>query len=250
MFGLFKRKKASVEARSFENLGVDIHAHWLPGIDDGAKTLEDAMAMLRKAVDMGFHTVVATPHVYKEYYPNTRESIKGAAMALQQAIADAGLPVTLQVAAEYYLDDHFEELLAKRELLTFGKDQYLLVEQGFMGPVPNLSELIYQMQIAGYQIIMAHPERYGYYANDKYALEEVHDRGVFFQMNLLSLTGHYGKAVKEQALWLIKKGMVDLVGTDSHRMEHLEKLSGVFEERACKQLLDSGLKERQNALFY
>lgn len=249
MFGWFKRKTAVAPPRVFETLGVDIHAHWLPGIDDGAKSVEESIALLQRAYELGLTTVVATPHVYKEYYPNTQQTIQTSATTLKNALKTHELPVTLHVAAEYYLDEHFEALLAHGDLLTFGNSHHVLVEQGFVGPTPNLFELMYQIQLKGMQPILAHPERYVYYWEEKNVLEDLHDRGVLFQLNLLSLTGHYGKVAKELGLWLAKQGMIDLVGTDTHRMEHLEKISGLAGDRHWKMLLDTGVAERQKSIF-
>lgn len=221
MQNLFQRYK------TIENIGsilkMDMHAHWLPGIDDGAPDMKTALSMLTAYVELGFEKVIATPHIYQEYYPNTQEVIKNTFNQVKLEADKQNIPLDLSFAAEYYLDEHFEELLEKRELLTFGENK-VLVEQSFFSENPDIHRVFFDMQIKGYQPIFAHIERYSFYAQQMDTLENLKASGVLFQLNLGSLMGRYGKDVQKQAELLVKKGMIDFFASDAHKIMDLTNL--------------------------
>lgn len=224
MLNLFQRYK------TIENIGsilqMDMHAHWLPGIDDGAADMNTSIKMLQEYVNLGFEKVIATPHIYHDYYPNTKDTIKNAFNEVKFEAEKQNIPLHLDFAAEYYIDDHFETLLERKELLTFGENM-VLVEQSFFSEHPDIHRVFFDMQIKGYQPIFAHVERYGFYANQMAALENIKASGILFQLNLASITGRYGKEVQKQAEFLIKKGMIDFFATDAHKIKDLKDLSSM-----------------------
>jgi tyrosine-protein phosphatase YwqE len=135
----------------------------------------------------------------------------------------AGVDIEISCAAEYYMDDFFEELLEKGDILTL-EDNHVLVEMSFFSEAFKLDEYLFKMQVKGYKPILAHPERYTYYLKKFDRLEDLKNRGFKLQLNLLSLTGHYGKEVKDLAIMILNKNLYDFVGTDTHNIGHIEKL--------------------------
>jgi len=217
---LFGKSEKPVDPIDLSLLEVDIHSHLIPGIDDGAKSMEDTMSMLHVFEDLGFRKVITTPHIMGDTYKNTPEIILGGLEKVRAEIKKAGLKLEIEAAAEYYLDDVFEELLARDEILTFG-DRYLLFEMPFVGEPANLARATFNMQLQGYKPVLAHPERYAFWHRNFDKYEAIHDKGVLLQLNINSLSGHYGPEVKKMGERLIDAGLISLIGTDCHRMEHL-----------------------------
>ena len=146
----------------------------------------------------------------------------------------------LHAGAEYFIDDHVQELLDQKEaLLSFGNN-LVLVEFSMASQPFDLKEVLFEMQIQGYQPVIAHPERYSYLEQNKSFYDELKDAGYFFQLNILSLSGHYGNSVTELARYLAKKGYYDLVGTDLHHARHLEALKNPSLSSPLQRLLESG----------
>jgi tyrosine-protein phosphatase YwqE len=230
----FFRKQPTLDSYAF--LGVDMHAHWLPGIDDGAPDLATSLQLLRQLQDLGYRELWATPHVMADLYPNTPAIIHEKLAEVREAAHAAGLDLALHAAAEYLLDEGFADKLNKGELLTLpGKK--VLVELSFVSAPPHLEEVLFQLQAAGYGIILAHPERYLYLRDDFARYEKLHRRGLAFQLNLLSLTGYYGEPIRENAQRLLKAGLVDYLGTDMHHERHLNGLAAVLRDRKLSRLL-------------
>lgn len=236
MFNFFKRNKELKADFSF--LKTDIHSHLIPGIDDGSKTIDQSLTMIRQLIDLGFQKIVTTPHIMGEYYPNSPETIKSGLKELKKALVDQNIDIDISAAAEYYIDDFFEELLSSNtELLTFS-DNYLLIEFSTFASPANVYEIIFQLKTKGYQPILAHPERYLYYENKYEAFEKLKKMGCFFQVNLLSLAGHYGDKQKKLGIKLLESGWVDFLGTDLHRSAHIEKLNNIANDRKVQKLLN------------
>jgi len=202
---------------------VDIHSHLIPGVDDGAKDLEDSIELIKGLKDLGFKKIITTPHIYSDYYPNTSDRLLAGLDTLRRGLETANVDIEVSCAAEYFMDEIFEEHLDKNDILTV-YDNYVLVEMSFFSECIRLEEYLFKMQIKGYQPILAHPERYTYYAKNFERFQNLKDRGCKLQLNLLSLTEHYGKEVKNLAIQLLDANLYDFVGTDTHNVEHLEKL--------------------------
>lgn len=220
---MFFKKKLSL-TDLFTGDFVDIHSHLLPGIDDGAHNLEQSILMIKKMRAIGIQHFITTPHILGEVYPNTPEIIDKKLQLVKQELINKGInDVTIQAAGEYMIDNQFYELIKKENLLTL-KDNYLLVELSFYNPPFNLNDLIFEIQLAGYQPILAHPERYVYWQKNYAMFETLKNKGCLLQINLLSLTKHYGKDVYKTAEYLINKGLADFVGTDVHHLNQIELL--------------------------
>ena len=219
----FLKKKSKEYSVNFSEIGVDIHSHLIPGVDDGSKDLDNSIELIRGLKELGFKKIITTPHIYSEFYPNTSDRLLAGLDTLRQGLKNANIDIEVACAAEYFMDEMFEELLDKNDILTV-YDNYVLVEMSFFSESIRLEEYLFKMQIKGYQPILAHPERYTYYTNNFERFQNLKDRGCKLQLNLLSLTGHYGKEVKDLAIRLLDANLYDFVGTDTHNLTHVEKL--------------------------
>lgn len=239
MFDFFHKKKHVIPDLS--GISTDMHSHLLPGIDDGSPDLETSITLIKGMMELGYKKFIVTPHIMWDIYKNTNETIKASYQSLQAAINKAGLAVTIRPAAEYFLDDHFDQLLENNIPLLTIKDNWVLIEVSFVNTPLNFKDKLFQLQIKGYQPVLAHPERYIYLRENKDFYEVLKDAGCMFQLNLLSLIKHYGKASAELSDYLIKKNYIDLLGTDLHHQRHLEALHQISPATdIIQKLLDSG----------
>lgn len=221
---LFKKKPEVVDDLDLSWLEVDMHSHLIPGIDDGSKTMEESLHLIKRLSDYGLRKIITTPHIMSEYYRNTPEIIKMGLEDLRRAVKKEGITIEIEAAAEYYMDEIFlEKIKNGEEVLTIG-DNYILVETGFIQKPQMLLEIIFQLEMAGYKPILAHPERYQYLIADKGLLQDLTDRQILFQVNLLSLTGFYSKPVKDFGEMLVETGLVRFFGTDCHNPRYLDMI--------------------------
>jgi len=222
---LFK-KTPKLDPIDLAVLNTDLHSHLIPGIDDGSKSLDESMAMIRKFSELGYKKVITTPHVMSDFYKNNPTTILGGLETVREAIKKEGLQIEIEAAAEYYLDQHFEELIAKKEVLTFG-DNHVLFELSFSTEQNRIKEVIFELLSSGYKPILAHVERYPFYFEEYEKIQNYIDRGCLMQLNINSLSGQYGPGVKKMAESLIDKDMIDVIGSDCHHLGHLELLDSV-----------------------
>lgn len=221
-------------------LGTDMHSHLLPGIDDGAPDLATSVKLIRGLAELGFKKLITTPHVLWEIYSNTREGILKQYDVLKEELDKEGVTTELRVAAEYYLDDNVKNLLANKEPLLTIHDNLVLVEFSMASEPIDFRELLFEMQMQGYQPVIAHPERYIYQERNKEFFEDLKTAGYFFQLNIMSVAGTYGKTVNELARYFVKKGYYELAGTDLHNQHHLAHLQNSSIVPVMKELLASG----------
>lgn len=213
----FKSVKSLKDSGMFDGF-TDWHSHILPGVDDGIQTMEDSIAVLRAYEDLGFKRVWLTPHIMEDY-PNTTEGLKERFEELKKEWTGR---LELRLASENMLDNLFEERLEKGDFLPIGEEgNHLLVETSYYTPPMGMDDLLEQVKGAGYFPVLAHPERYRYMEERDY--EKYKDMGILFQMNFISLVGGYGETAKKKAEWLLSKGMVDLTGSDVHRLESIQR---------------------------
>jgi len=235
---LFKKK--SLELFDLSIIGVDMHSHLIPGIDDGSRSMDETIAMLAKFESLGYKKIITTPHIMQEVYPNTSEIINQGLKQVQETAKSLGLSIEIEAAAEYYFDDHLIQLIKQKDILSFGQN-YVLVEFSFHTPPIFEDQLFFEMQMAKYKPVLAHFERYPYFHDSLDKAREFRDKGVNIQVNLNSLTGHYGPQVRKQAEKLIDANLVDFVGSDCHRMQHLmileEHLSNPYFHKLEKLIL-------------
>ena len=218
MFSWFSfRKKKELEPISFSILGTDIHSHLIPAIDDGSPDLETSINLIKELRDIGYHKIITTPHVMSDFYQNDSTIILKGLKSLSDEIKNQAIDIELLAAAEYYVDFDFEAKISKEEFLTFGEN-YILIELSFAEPPPNLYDIIFKLQLEKYKVVIAHPERYMYFGYDEY--QDLVNRGVFLQINALSMIGYYSPIIRKKTEELINNNFVSFVGTDCHNIEH------------------------------
>lgn len=231
----FKKKEIPLN-EFFPNGFVDIHSHLLPGIDDGAKDLNNSIELIQKMSSYGIKNFITTPHVLGDVYPNSSETINNKLKEVRDELNNRNITdITINAAAEYMMDEQFSALLEKNDILTL-KDNYILVEMSYFSPPINLFEILFQIQLKGYKPILAHPERYNSYHNNFEIYYKLKKAGCLFQLNLLSLTEQYGKFVTKTAEKLIKENLYDFVGTDTHHKNHLNLLQKVSTKKNLKNI--------------
>lgn len=224
----------------FSMIGVDLHSHVLPGMDDGSPSLSESLKMLREMEKMGFRKIITTPHVISDMYPNSTEQILGQLYHLREIIGQEGIQIDVEATGEYHMDYQFLKRVKSSEVIPFGEKNYLLIELPFQKPGFSYLEILYQTQLSGYEPVIAHPERYVWLFGKIKLYQELKDRGMLFQLNLNSLNGLYGLPIRMAANQLIDAGMIDLVGSDAHHTGHLKDLLKVLNNKHFHKLVQSG----------
>lgn len=227
LFDFFLRSKTP-EQMPF---ATDVHCHIVPGVDDGSPDITNSIELLRSMSELGLQRIFASPHATKDRYENTPQTIVKPFTALQSAARANGLNVELHQHFECRIDDFFLQQLENNNLTTL-PGNFILIENPFANEPWGIESIIYELINRGFNPILAHPERYAYYAlrhRDRYT--HLHDLGLYFQVNLLSLAGYYGKMERATALYLLDEGMVQFVGTDIHREAHIQSISNYLSSR-------------------
>jgi protein-tyrosine phosphatase len=227
------------QAADYGILVTDFHSHLIPGIDDGSRTMAESLELIGQFAGLGYTKLITTPHIQDEFYRNTPEIILNGLAQLRQAVAKAGLNIQLEAAAEYLIDDGLENKIKEGGLLTFGQ-KHILVEMSYYMEHPNLKSILFQLQIEGYKIIMAHPERYSYWDNKWDRFTELKERGILFQLNTVSVSGYYGPSVKKMAEHFINTGLYDFMGSDVHNQDYMNALQKSRFEKSIGKLMASG----------
>jgi protein-tyrosine phosphatase len=218
MLTLFKSKPILKDLIS-DNY-IDIHSHLLPGIDDGAKTIEESLHLVKALQDFGTSQFITTPHIIHHFWENNYENIKANEEDTLNKFSNNNLCIPFRSAAEYMMDDHFVKLFQSEKLLTL-KDNYVLVEMSYINPPIQLYSILFDLQVAGYIPVLAHPERYVFYHNKFEEYKKLINAGCLLQLNLLSVVGYYGERISKIAEKLLQEGMYSFVGSDVHHLNHI-----------------------------
>ncbi len=246
MFSFLKNKPTKGISNSFLPAIVDIHSHILPGIDDGAPDVNASIVLIKGLMEMGIKKSIATPHIMADIYKNDDETIENALQILRNALQENEIDFEVQAAAEYMMDDHFFSLLQNNKPLRCIQDNYVLTEFPYRFPPTDTKEMVFKMINENYIPILAHPERYSYFHKDYSNFNRMEELGFRLQLNLLSLTGYYGKYVRKAALYLLEKELISFVGTDLHHVNHLACLQ---DESNLAMLQDALGKQKFNQEF-
>ncbi|MEM8937753.1 MAG: CpsB/CapC family capsule biosynthesis tyrosine phosphatase [Bacteroidota bacterium] len=236
MFSFFEKKIFLVD--HLHGL-VDIHNHILPGIDDGATSADESIQLIKGFKEFGIKNFVFTPHIMHHYYPNTPKTIKDAYETLKKELFINPIEdIQIDYAAEYMIDDNFDNLVDKNSVLTLRKE-FLLVEMSYLQPPINFDEAIEKVKTKGMFPVLAHPERYGYLHKKEKKYFELKQNNIHFQLNLLSLSDYYGKEIKSKAFKLLENNFYNYVGSDVHNLRHLDKLKEIkIEKKRLDKVLD------------
>lgn len=241
MFSFLKKNNPT----QFFPISTDMHSHILPGIDDGAPDLDSSVELVKGLMQLGFTRSIATPHVISDMYRNTPETIAAARDLLREKLKEEQINYTIDAAAEYLMDAAFFEKLEAGEPLLCIKDKIILTEFGWAAMPDNPRRMSFSIITAGYTPILAHPERYQYFHNNNKVFHFLEELGFELQVNLSSLTGHYGKAAMKAAKYIIKNNLCSYLGTDVHNNRHVQLLHDgrkVFEELLGEGKWNRGLE--------
>tara|TARA_Y100000766_G_C18915580_1_gene611127 strand:- start:7027 stop:7749 length:723 start_codon:yes stop_codon:yes gene_type:complete len=238
IFNLFKSKPTLKDLipKGF----VDIHSHILPGIDDGAKNVEESISLISEMKGLGFSKIIGTPHTYRNLYNNTNESITNSFNLIKSKHPQ---DLNISFASEYFMDENLIKQAENKSLLTL-KNNYVLTETGFKFMPLNIFEVIFQLQLNGYRAVLAHPERYHFFSmKDFFKLKK---NGVLFQINMFSLIGYYGESTLSLANKLLKNNMIDYIGSDIHNLQQLS----LFEKKIKTSMSNKILKTIENNIIF
>lgn len=225
MFTLFRSKP---EPRTFKPLSTDIHAHLLPGLDNGSADMSEAVSLASGLHDLGFVHLYCTPHISKSLPGNTPDRLLAVFDAFRRSLSAAGLNIQVSLAAEYLLDEGFEGLLEAGPLLCLPGKRLLVELQPNRAEV-DLRTLLFNLRIKEYLPVLAHPERYHFLPNYNKVISKWHERGYEMQVDILSLTGHHGAATRETALWMLKNNLISSLASNVHNRKELELLNRSLE---------------------
>jgi len=215
---------------------VDIHSHLIPGIDDGVKTIYQSAYILEQFGKLGIKKAITTPHVMQDVWPNSTQIISDGLEDLQTILKPLKVSIHIEASAEYMMDDLFFQRIKTNDILPLYND-YILVEMSTFSPPINLTEILFEIKLAGYTPILAHPERYAFYhQNDLKKYSELKKQGFLFQLNLLSLSGYYGDKVKDIAKKLMEQNYIDFTGSDIHNYHQLGILEVGFIPKVAEKL--------------
>jgi protein-tyrosine phosphatase len=218
MFSIFKSKPVLKDLIPDDH--IDIHSHLLPGIDDGAKNFEDTLLLTTALQGFGVSQFITTPHIIQHVWDNTHEQILAKKAETVLELQRNHISIPFKAAAEYLMDDQFVRLFQSKDLLTL-KDNYVLVEMSYINAPIQLYDILFDLQVAGYIPVLAHPERYLFYHNNFNEYVKLKRAGCLFQLNLLSIVGYYGAGITKIAEQLLQKGLYSYVGSDVHHNNHI-----------------------------
>ena len=220
------------------HLKVDLHSHFIPGIDDGAPDLEMSLELIKGMKNLGYSKVITTPHVMSDFYRNSSDTIRKGCDDVREALDKNRIDIEIDCAAEYNLDSEFQPKIKAKDLLTFG-DNYVLFELPFMAEPHNFAAAVFEMQLAGYKPVLAHPERYEFWHHTIEKYQELADKNILLQLNINSLTGQYGPAVKKVGMKLIENGLVSFLGSDCHHPDHINLMHQASKLEVVHQIVNS-----------
>lgn len=224
---------------------VDVHSHILPGIDDGARTFDDSIEIVRALVDQGVTDIIATPHYVSDtIYMSTRTANTKLLNELKGLLKHDGINVNLYLGNELYIDSSIKSLLNKRTVSTLAGSKYIMVELPLNGEFPNYIDILGDLLESGYKVVLAHPERYAIAQEDFEVLQELYEMGVLLQCNYGSFLGKYDKYSEKTAIHLAKEKMIFALGSDIHSTRRrdtitksLKKLRKYYSDAELKKIL-------------
>jgi protein-tyrosine phosphatase len=196
---------------------IDLHTHILPGVDDGVKTMDDAVEFARVAAADGVSTVVATPHYREGFFVNARPEVLAGVDALNARLRADKVPIVVLPGAEVHISADLVTKVQSRHALTLADNGRTVLFELSMTQYPlDLENLVFQMRLAGLQILFAHPERIRYFQDDVRRYEAVIRLGAYGQITTGSVTGVFGEDVVEFSEELSRKRLVHVVASDGH----------------------------------
>ena len=201
----------------------DLHSHLLPGIDDGSKSFEESIKILKKASIEGVTDIVLTPHYIEDTkYNCNNKNKKELFEELKEKIRNENININLYLGNEAYISENYIDLIKQHEIMTINNTRYLLLEFPLGNMFRNTKEILYELIVAGCIPILAHPERYKIFQRHPDYIEEYLRMGVLLQGNYKSLFGKYGSDAKKTLKYFLKRGWITFLGSDTHHEEDFD----------------------------
>ncbi|MBP3635024.1 MAG: hypothetical protein J6J17_01005 [Bacilli bacterium] len=225
---------------------IDIHSHLLYGVDDGSKSIEESVLIIKKLNKIGFTDIILTPHYinYSSYNScKTNNSIRFQDLKIR--LANENINVNLYLGNEIYIDDEIMDLLKNNTISSLNDSKYLLIELPMSGEHESYYDIFLDLINIGYKVILAHPERYISFQKDFNKIYELKEIGVLFQCNIGSILDEYGKKARKTIIRLLKEHLITFVSTDIHH----EKKNYMFVENAKKKFRKYITEKEINDLF-
>lgn len=204
MFSFFSKKREPIQLP----FRTDIHCHIIPGVDDGSPDAATSADLIENMQRWGITRIIASPHVTQGTFENTPETLEPAFRELRDELDRRGNNIDISYSGEYRIDDFLKRRLDQGDIKLM-PNGFIIIENSFLQEPWNIDRLIFDLQVRGMRPILAHPERYTYYFKKPNRYRKLHDAGLAFQINVLSLAGAYGKPEQKVAEQLIADGLVD-----------------------------------------
>lgn len=240
MFSIFGGKsKKEEELVDLSVLQTDIHSHFIPGVDDGSQSFEESISLLKQLNELGYKKFITTPHIFYDSFKDGYDILYQKLEELRLKLKESNINIEIELSGEYLLDDELKTRVDNNQILSFG-DNYLLFEFPMRNEPMGYEEWLFDLQLSGYNLILAHPERYSFLNKDIKKYSKLKDRGILFQVNLSSFSGYYGEHVQKVVEKLTHENLIDLVGTDCHRQKHIDALKKSMHSPVLRHLVNSG----------
>lgn len=197
---------------------TDIHSHILFDVDDGSRSLEESIELLKKMKEIGFNNVICTPHYIEnsDYMCDNLEKLNKLEI-IKEELKKQNIDINVYLGNEIFINKNIHNLINDNSIYTLNNTNYILVEFPFHNEILNIEDVIYELGVKGYKTIIAHPERYSYFQNNYKEVDRLRKEGFVFQGNYSSILGYYGKESQKLLKYMLKKGYIDFLGTDIHR---------------------------------
>lgn len=211
---------------------IDIHSHIIFDVDDGSKTIEESISMIKKMRKIGYTSIIATPHYIENSYYSANNRIKKEKLQiLQERLRESNIDVKLYLGNEIFIQDEILKKILKQEIHTLNNSSYMLIELPLEEKLNSDLDIFYELITSGAKIVLAHPERYKIFQKDPKSIEKYTEMGILLQGNIDALSGKYGKESKKLFIKLLKQRKYFAFGSDIHnskagfydRFEELKK---------------------------
>lgn len=229
---------------------IDIHSHIIPKIDDGSKSTEMTLEMLKIAERENTKKIVATPHYFKGYFTTLYEDVVKHVDELRNLAKDNKINIDIYHGQEVYFFDYMVKELEEGKIGTINNSRYMLIEFPMRHFDKNIMEVLYELQIRGITPVIAHPERYRYFSEKPSGINKLIDEGYLFQMNGGSIIGNFGKDVKKNSEIFLENGIYSFIGSDAHSLDRrnpglskiIDTITSKYDENHVCRFNNNGMK--------
>ena len=218
---------------------IDFHSHILPGIDDGSRSIEQTIRMLKEAKEAGFTKIISTSHYIEGYYESDEAERTELLNEVQKNISG----IELYLGNEIYITNNMINLIQNKKASTINNSKYVLFEFPLSAKSMNDKEVVYRLIENGFVPVIAHPERYSYVQDNPEYIEELAEMGALFQANYGSIIGMYGKKAEKTLKKLLKNDLIRFFGSDSHRIDQVYTKMPKILKKLHKVLSDEEIEE-------